>query len=483
MTVYFPDSPGDCPTGINCSVISCAEGAGGPPPRSTLIPTSATTNLRMVIRSPSSPSFDEERSRLLLLSVRRLRVPPSEEETPDGLVLEPPCLPEVGDGLRVKAAAPQHPDAVVRLASGAGEQSRSLRGGYGAARLQQLDALSDVLEHVDDPQEGGDRHDLRPIELDPLALGVDLRQRLARRRIVERLAVVEADRAFDGLDGIVVEERPGVRRLHQRRNVERAVARRAEPVAKYTSEPSPGAPSRDHPVRGPHGLCTEVRRPRVCGTPRMTNLFLRSSKPSRFSRISPNSRISAGFSKFSFKSGLNSATNRGLSFGSVAMNAGSMVKLFSAGWQVPQVRPLPANVSLKNRSLPLAMSWLKRSAGGETVLQPDRATTAHRTTRAVDTNSRGRIRPPSSSGVCTSSDSTDPWPLCTGRARSGCRVQRRSRPRQPEFFPRRPGPRRAMGCTQTDTGVMYRTVLLDVADASNRTDYPVFSPNASVKRR
>src|SRR6058998_2709549 len=232
MTVYFPDSPGDCPTGMNLSVISCAEGAGGPPPRNTLIPTSATTNLRMVIRSPSSPSFDEERSRLLLLSDRLLRVPPSEEETPDGLVLEPPCLPEVGDGLRVKAAAPQHPDAVVRLASGAGEQSLSLRGGYGAARLQQLDALSDVLEYVDDPQESGDRHDLRPIELDTLAVGVDLRQRLARRRIVERLAVVEADRAFDGLDGIVVEERPGVRRLHQRRNIERAVARRAEPVVR-----------------------------------------------------------------------------------------------------------------------------------------------------------------------------------------------------------------------------------------------------------
>src|SRR5439155_363209 len=183
-----------------------------------------------VIRSPSSPSFDEERSRLLLLSDRLLRVPPSEEETPDGLVLEPPSLPEVGDGLRVKAAAPQHPDAVVRLASGAGEEPRSLRGGYGAARLQQLDALSDVLEHVDDPQESGDRHDLRPIELDTLALGVDLRQRLARRRIVERLAVVEADRAFDGLDRIVVEEGPRVRRLHQRRNVERAVARRVEPV-------------------------------------------------------------------------------------------------------------------------------------------------------------------------------------------------------------------------------------------------------------
>src|SRR3989442_4259342 len=145
MTVYFPDSPGDCPTGINCSVTSCAEGAGGPPPRNTLIPTSATTNLRMVIRSPSSPSFDEERSRLLLLSDSLLRVPPSEEETPDGLVLEPPCLPEVADGLGVKAAAPQHPDAVFRLASRAGEQPPSLPGGYVAALLRQLTASSAVL--------------------------------------------------------------------------------------------------------------------------------------------------------------------------------------------------------------------------------------------------------------------------------------------------------------------------------------------------
>jgi len=40
-----------------------------------------------------------------------------------------------------------------------------------------------------------------------------------------------------------------------------------------------------------------------------------------------------------------------------------------------------------------------------------------------------------------------------------------------------------MGCTQTDTGVTYRTVALNVADAQHQTDYPVFSPNASVKRR
>src|SRR5882762_4659542 len=177
------------------------------------------------------------------------------------------------------------------------------------------------------------------------------------------------------------------------------------PVAKDRSDPSPGAPSPDHPVRGPPGLFTEFRRPSTCGTPRITNVFFRSPNPSRFSRISPNSRISAGFSKFSFKAGLNSATKRGLSFGSVAMKAGSMVKLFSAGWQVPQVRPLPPNVSLKNRSLPFAMSWLKRSGGGGALLQPDSPTRAHRT-KAVENSSRERIRPPFSSGVSYSFDST-----------------------------------------------------------------------------
>src|SRR5438093_1794232 len=253
MTVYFPDSPGDCPTGINCSVISCAEGAGGPPTRSALIPTSATTNLRMVIRSPSRPSFDEERSRLLLFSDGLLRVLPSEECTPAGLVRRPSCFLEVGDGLGVKAAAPQHSGAVVRFANGAREQPRSLRSGrHGAARLQQLDALPDVLEHVDDPQEGSDRHDLRPIELDTLVLGVGLRQRAAGWGIVERLAVVEGDRAFDGFDRVVVEEGPGVRRLHQRRNVEGAVARRAEPVV-----------TRDPPARQASGLIGQILHTRV----------------------------------------------------------------------------------------------------------------------------------------------------------------------------------------------------------------------------
>src|SRR5438034_5836552 len=134
------------------------------------------------------------------------------------------------------------------------------------------------------------------------------------------------------------------------------------PVAKDLSVPSPGAPSPDQPVRGPCLLLTEVRIASTCGTPRMTNLFSRSSKPSRFSRIRPNWRISFGFSKFFLSSALVSATNSGLSGGSVAMKAASSVKLFSAGWHVPQVRPLPPKVSLKKISRPLATG--STGAGG-----------------------------------------------------------------------------------------------------------------------
>src|SRR5438093_604192 len=104
MTVAFPDSPGDCPTGMNRSVSSCAEGAGAPR-KSGLIPTTARTNVRTVIRLPSRPSVDKERSRSLLISDRLLRVLPSEEYTPDGLVCQPSCLLEVGDRVGLTAAS------------------------------------------------------------------------------------------------------------------------------------------------------------------------------------------------------------------------------------------------------------------------------------------------------------------------------------------------------------------------------------------
>src|SRR2546422_11484263 len=105
MTVYFPDSPGDCPTGMYLSVISCAEAARGPPHRSALIPTTPTTNFPTVIRLSSFPSFDEERPRLLLPANGLLSVLPAEEYTPDGLLGQPSGFLEVGDGIGVKATA------------------------------------------------------------------------------------------------------------------------------------------------------------------------------------------------------------------------------------------------------------------------------------------------------------------------------------------------------------------------------------------
>lgn len=96
---------------------------------------------------------------------------------------------------------------------------------------------------------------------------------------------------------------------------------------------------------------------KIWGTPRIVKLFAKSPKPFVFSRIRPNFRIKTGFSKFIARAGMNagepgSATKRGSFFGSVLMNAGSMVRLFSGEWQVPQVLPLPLNCSLKKSFSP-----------------------------------------------------------------------------------------------------------------------------------
>jgi len=88
----------------------------------------------------------------------------------------------------------------------------------------------------------------------------------------------------------------------------------------------------------------------------MTNLFLRSSNPSRFSRINPNSRISAGFSKFSFKAGLNSATKRDVlrerrDEGGVD---GEVILRRMAG---AAGTPVAGERLVEKRSLPFATSW------------------------------------------------------------------------------------------------------------------------------
>jgi len=64
--------------------------------------------------------------------------------------------------------------------------------------------LPDVLEHVDDSQECGDRHDLRPVEFDALPSGSSLASAAARRDLLNASTVVERDRSFDGLDGVLL---------------------------------------------------------------------------------------------------------------------------------------------------------------------------------------------------------------------------------------------------------------------------------------
>src|SRR5262245_49034301 len=101
---------------------------------------------------------------------------------------------------------------------------------------------------------------------------------------------------------------------------------------------------------------------RTWGTPRRTNLCVASSKPSTFSRITPLLNRRLPTSRLA-RAGLVSNTNSG-SFGLVACspftNAGSMVVLLLAGWQVPQVRPSPLNVSLKKMSAPAQICCVAR---------------------------------------------------------------------------------------------------------------------------
>ena len=115
----------------------------------------------------------------------------------------------------------------------------------------------------------------------------------------------------------------------------------------------------------------------MCGTPRITNFIVGFSRPSRFSRINPCDRISVGFSSCA-SAGLNSATNNGSLAGRVAMNGGSIVKLLFAGWHVPQVRPLPLNVSLKKRFAPCEISLSSLTE------PPDRSADSVRTNRGED---------------------------------------------------------------------------------------------------
>ncbi len=88
----------------------------------------------------------------------------------------------------------------------------------------------DVLQGIDHPEERCDRHNLRCVKLDSISVRIKAGQETAGRGVVEGIPIVEGDRALDGLDGIVVEERAGARRLYQRWHLERAVTWTTEPV-------------------------------------------------------------------------------------------------------------------------------------------------------------------------------------------------------------------------------------------------------------
>lgn len=120
-----------------------------------------------------------------------------------------------------------------------------------------------------------------------------------------------------------------------------------------------------------------VLNERMWFTPRETNRWLESMKPSTFSRMAASSRRSDVSSSAS--SGTCRKTKSGSSgrFWSRALtNCTSSVVLLSTGWQEPQVRPLPSNVSWKKTPAPAQMSW-------ETSPATTRGSSAHSASRST----------------------------------------------------------------------------------------------------
>ena len=177
--------------------------------------------------------FHQEAPRRLLLPDGLPGVPAAEEDAADRLPRQPVSFLEMGDRLGVQAAALQHADAVPGLLEGAAQRfARPVRlpRSLLQALLQELDGDPNIFEGIDDPQEGGHGHHLRRVQPDADAAGIRPGQGAPGGGVVEGGAIVEGHGPFDGLHGVVVEEGAGVRRLHQGRRVEGAVARPAQPI-------------------------------------------------------------------------------------------------------------------------------------------------------------------------------------------------------------------------------------------------------------
>ena len=181
----------------------------------------------------SALPLDQEGARFLLLLDRFAREIAPAEERVDGAIDQPFRFTQVKNRLGMQATAGQDAYAVPGLGRRQPQQPRGLLVLERAKRLaarEEIDCEPDVLERVDDAQERSNRHDLGPIEADTDAVRISACQELPGGRVIEGLAVVEGDGALDRLDGIVVEERPGVGCFDERGRVEGAVPGNAEAV-------------------------------------------------------------------------------------------------------------------------------------------------------------------------------------------------------------------------------------------------------------
>ena len=138
---------------------------------------------------------------------------------------------EVCDGLRVNSSAAQDHDRIVDVGSTSRECTRyRLVSAYVSVTyfFEEVRRAANILESVDRAKERGDGDDLRRVEID--AASSRANQQRTGRRVIEGVAVIESDRAFDCLDGIVVKERSGVGSLDESRRIELSGARTAKTI-------------------------------------------------------------------------------------------------------------------------------------------------------------------------------------------------------------------------------------------------------------
>src|SRR5262249_2723824 len=134
-------------------------------------------------------------------------------------------LPHVTGRVWMKAGAVENVDHIVLVLERQVEEGlRHLVASDVEHEILDLGRGPDVLQGVQHTQDRCHRLDLRGLESDPDAAGVDAGQELARGRIREGGTVEEAHGLLDRGERVVVEERAGIGGFDERRRVEGAVA-------------------------------------------------------------------------------------------------------------------------------------------------------------------------------------------------------------------------------------------------------------------